>query len=307
MAVNTNEGEGRRCGLVAVVGRPNAGKSTLINTILGEPLQIVTSMPQTTRNRVLAVHVAGSSQIVFLDTPGIHDPRHALGSYMVEAASSAIFESDLGLWIIDAVRAARDGFPDDEDRDISARLSEAGSPVLVLLNKVDLLRDKRRLLPLIEAVDELGPADEVIPISARDGEGLEPVLEETIRRLPPSPWLFPAEVVSDRAERFFVGEIIRATLIELTRQEVPHRCAVVVDRFVEESERCVIDASIRVEKTSQRGIVVGRGGRLIREIGSRSRAVLQERLGCRVELRLHVEVDPDWTDRRDRMREAGYE
>ncbi|MFO8072740.1 MAG: GTPase Era [Polyangia bacterium] len=307
MTADTNGDDGRRCGLVAVVGRPNAGKSTLINTILGEPLQIVTSMPQTTRNRVLAVHIAGPAQIVFLDTPGIHDPRHALGSYMVEVASRAISEADLSLWIVDAARAARDGFPGDEDRGISTRLSEAGSPVLVLINKIDLLRDKRRLLPLIAALGELGPAAEVFPISARDGEGLDPVLEETIRRLPRSPWLFPEEMVSDRAERFFVEEIIRAAVIELTRQEVPHRCAVVVDRFVEESERCVIDASIRVEKTSQRGIVIGRGGRLIREIGSRSRAVLQERLGCPVELRLHVEVDPNWTDRRDRMREAGYE
>jgi GTP-binding protein Era len=295
------------CGYAAVVGRPNVGKSTLLNTILGQKLQIVSAKPQTTRNRVLAVHDTERAQIVFLDTPGLHQPRNSLGRYMVEAADAAIAEADLSAWIVDINRQGREQRLFDDELAIAARLAQTGSPVIALPNKVDLVRDKRQLLPLVEQLAALAGVVEVIPISALEGDGVEQFLAAAVALLPAGPKLFPPDMLSDRAERFFVAELIREALYELTRQEIPYRSAVVVDRFVEETERCVIHATIHVERKSQRGIVVGKGGAMIRQIGTRARAAAQHKLGCPVELRLHVDVSPGWSESMAGLRRMGYE
>jgi len=296
-----------RCGYVVLAGRPNAGKSTLLNSILGEKLQIVSPTPQTTRNRVLAVHIRGAHQLVFIDTPGIHEPRSSLGRYMAAAVESAIADADLCLWLVDAAaRAAAGGLPDVE-AEIGRRLGGTGLAVLALLNKVDLVRPRERLLPLTAGLAALPGVAEVIPISALDGDGVDRVLDAVESRLPVSPWLYPEDMLSDRAERFFAAELVREALIGLTRDEVPHRSAVVVEHFVEHRDRCEIHATIHVERRSQRGILVGRGGSMIKEIGTRSREAIERRLGCRIDLRLHVAVTPDWTRTPAALGELGYE
>jgi len=302
-----NEQTTTRCGYTAVIGRPNVGKSTLLNTILGQKLQIVSAKPQTTRNRVLAVHDTAEAQIVFLDTPGLHEPRGSLGRYMVEAAEAAIAESDVCSWLIDVHRAGRQSGLTDDERELGARLAGSGLPVIALLNKVDLLRDKELLLPLLDEAAGLAGVEAVIPISALDGDGVDRYLSELRARLPVGPKLFPEDMVSDRAERFFVAELVREALFDLTRQEVPYRAAVVIDQFVEETERCVIHATIHVERKSQRGIVVGKGGAMIREIGVRAREAARKMLGCPVELRLHVDVSPGWSSSPAGLKRMGYE
>lgn len=297
-----------RCGYVVLAGRPNAGKSTLLNTILGEKLQIVSATPQTTRNRVLAVHARGPVQLIFLDTPGIHEPVNSLGRYMDQAVESALGDADVCLWLVDAARIRGSGaeLPAGEAA-VAARLAGPGRPVIALLNKVDLVRPKERLLPLAAAVAALPGVVEVIPVSALDGDGVDRVLAAAEARLPASPWLFPEDMLSDRAERFFAAELVREAVIELTRQEIPHRAAVVVERFVERKDRCEIGAAIHVERAGQRGILIGKGGAMIKAIGVRARQSIEHRLGCPVDLRLHVLVTPDWTTADASLRELGYE
>lgn len=293
---------------MVLAGRPNAGKSTLLNTILGEKLQIVSPTPQTTRNRVLAVHIHGPSQMVFLDTPGIHEPINSLGRYMADAVESAVADADICLWLVDAARVRGPEAPlSGTEAAVGRRLGGSGLPVVALLNKVDLVRPKERLLPLSAAVAALPGIAEVIPISALDGDGVERVLAAIDTRLPASPWLFPEDMLSDRAERFFAAELVREAVIDLTRQEIPHRAAVVIERFVEHKDRCAIHAAIHVERASQRGIVVGKGGSMIKEIGIRARLAIERRLGCPVDLRLHVTVTPDWTSGEASLRQVGYE
>ncbi|HUT77431.1 MAG TPA: GTPase Era [Polyangia bacterium] len=304
----TTKRQETRCGYVVLAGRPNAGKSTLLNTILGEKLQIVSATPQTTRNRVLAVHIRGQSQMVFLDTPGIHEPMNSLGRYMAQAVESAITDANICLWLVDAAKARNhDAGLSGAESAVGRQLGESGLPVIALLNKVDLVRPKELLLPLSAAVAALPGIAEVIPISALDGDGVDLVLAAVDARLPASPWLFPEDMLSDRAERFFAAELVREALIELTRQEIPHRAAVVIERFVEHRDRCAIHAAIHVERPSQRGILVGKGGRMIKEIGIRARLAIEHRLGCPVDLRLHVTVTPDWTSAEALLGEVGYE
>ena len=296
-----------RCGYAVVIGRPNVGKSTLLNHILGRKLSIVTSKPQTTRNRVLAVHNVGDSQVIFLDTPGLHRPESSLGRYMMEAAQGAISEADVCVWIIDASRPKRSAGLLREELAVAGRLENLKIPVIALINKVDLLKNKSLLLPIMEEVSAIDGIEEVIPICALRGDGVDRFMVALLERIPFSPKLFPDDMLSDRADRFFVSELVREALIDLTRQEIPYRTAVVIDRFVEESRRCVIHGTIHVEKKSQKGIIIGKGGTMIRDIGTRARAQAEKLLGCPVDLRLHVNVSPDWTKDARGLKKMGYE
>jgi GTPase len=302
-------GEGKmttRCGYAAVVGRPNVGKSTLINGLIGRKVSAVTDKPNTTRNRVLAVWTRGEAQIAFLDTPGVHRPRSSLGRYMLEAAAQAIAETDVVIWILDATAGdAATLFA--EERDVVERLTAAGKPIVALLNKIDLLRDKAALLPMLEAVSAVDGVGAAIPISALAADGLDRFVEATIPLLPEGPHLYPEDMISDRAERFFVAELIREALMDLTHAEIPYRAAVVVERFVEEKDRCVVQAVIHVEKDSQKGIVIGHNGRLIGEIRERARAEATKMLGVPFDLRLHVVVTPRWSESPEGLRKMGYE
>ena len=295
-----------RCGYAAVVGRPNVGKSTLVNGLLGRKVSAVTTKPNTTRNRVLAVWTRGEAQVAFIDTPGVHRPRSSLGRYMLEAAVQAIAETDVVVWILDASAGdAASLFA--EERDVVERLAAVQKPIVALLNKVDLLRNKPALLPMIEAVSAIDGVAAAIPISALSGDGLDRFVEAAIPLLPEGPHLYPPDMISDRAERFFVAELVREALTELTRQEIPYRAAVVVERFVEERDRCAVSAVIHVEKESQKGIVIGRGGRMIGAIRERARAEAARMLGVPIELRLHVAVTPGWSESPEGLRKMGYE
>jgi GTP-binding protein Era len=296
-----------RCGYAAVIGRPNVGKSTLLNHILGRKASIVTSKPQTTRNRVLAVHNVGDSQVIFLDTPGLHRPEGSLGRYMMEAAQGAISEADVCVWIIDASHPRRSGGLLREEISVAESLKDLKIPIIALINKVDRLKDKGLLLPIMEETSAINGIEEVIPICALNGDGVDLFMVALLERIPFSPKLFPDDMLSDRADRFFVSELVREALIDLTRQEIPYRTAVVIDRFVEESRRCVIHGTIHVEKKSQKGIIIGKGGSMIRDIGIRARAQAEKLLGCPVDLRLHVNVSPDWTKDARGLKEMGYE
>ncbi len=290
-----------------MIGRPNVGKSTLLNHILGRKLSIVTSKPQTTRNRVLAVHNVGDSQVVFLDTPGLHRPEGSLGRYMMEAAQGAISEADVCVWIIDASHPRRSGGLLRQELTVAKSLEDLKVPIIALINKVDRLKDKSLLLPIMEETSAIDGIEEVIPICALRGDGVDLFMVALLERIPFSPKLFPDDMLSDKADRFFVSELVREALIDLTRQEIPYRTAVVIDKFVEESRRCVIHGTIHVEKKSQKGIIIGKGGTMIRDIGIRARAEAEKLLGCPVDLRLHVNVSPDWTKDARGLKEMGYE
>ncbi len=296
-----------KCGYATVIGRPNVGKSTLLNHILGRKASIVTSKPQTTRNRVLAVHNVGDSQVIFLDTPGLHRPEGSLGRYMMEAAQGAISEADICVWIIDASHPRRSGGLLREEISVAESLKDLKIPIIALINKVDRLKDKGLLLPIMEETSAINGIEEVIPICALNGDGVDLFMAALLERIPFCPKLFPDDMLSDRADRFFVSELVREALIDLTRQEIPYRTAVVIDQFVEESRRCVIHGTIHVEKKSQKGIIIGKGGSMIRDIGIRARAQAEKLLGCPVDLRLHVNVSPDWTKNPRGLKEMGYE
>lgn len=295
-----------RCGYAAIVGRPNVGKSTLVNLLIGRKVSAVTPKPNTTRNRVLAVLTRGEAQVAFLDTPGVHRPRSSLGRYMLEAAVGAIAEADAVVWILDA-SGLDPAAPLAGEGDVVERLAAANKPIVALLNKVDLVRDKTRLLPMLGAVSAVGGVVAAVPISALSDDGIGRFVDELVPLLPEGPHLFPEDMVSDQAERFFVAELVREALTELTRQEVPYRAAVVVERFVEEAERCTVHAVVHVEKDSHKGIVIGKGGRMIGEIRARAKSEAERMLGVPVDLRLHVRVTPGWTESPDGLRKMGYE
>ena len=296
-----------RCGYVAVVGRPNVGKSTLLNNILDQKLSIVTDKPQTTRNRILAVFNEGDAQVIFLDTPGLHSPRASLGRYMIEAAESAIAEADVCAWLIDMGGRRKEGLDEDE-QEVAERLAASKTPVIIGLNKIDLLKkDKAALLPMMEAISNLDGVTAVLPISGQKGEGVREFLDAITPLLPEGPKLYPEDMLSEQAERFFVAELVREALTDLTRQEIPYHSAVVIDKFVEETKQVVIYASIHVERTSQRAIVIGKGGHLIKEIGRRAREAAEALLGMPVFLKLHVEVSPGWTQSVDQLKKMGYQ
>ncbi len=296
-----------RCGYAALVGRPNVGKSTLLNQILKQKLSIVTAKPQTTRNRILAVYNADNTQVIFLDTPGLHDPRASLGRYMVEAAEGAIADADVCVWLIDMGAHQRGVGLEPEEQEIADRLTGAGVPLLVCLNKIDLLKSKEALLPIMDSLNAMETVRAVIPISGQEGDGVPEFLLQLESLLPEGPKLYPEDMLSEQAERFFVAELIREALTELTRQEIPYHAAVVIDKFVEEQKQCVIFASIHVERAGQRAIVIGKGGSMIKEIGQRAREAAEAFLGTSVFLKLHVEVSPGWTSHVAGLKKMGYQ
>jgi GTPase len=296
-----------RCGFAAVAGRPNVGKSTLLNRILKQKLSIVTDKPQTTRNRITAVYNDAESQIVFLDTPGLHAPRASLGRYMIEAAHSAILEADVCVWIIDMGAHQKRSDLDSDEQEAAERLAAAKKPVLVGLNKVDLLKDKSLLLPVMETVSALPGVQAAVPVSGREGEGVEKYLSTLKAMLPHGPRLYPEDMLSDQAERFFIAELIREAAAELTHREVPYHTAVVIEKFVEEQTRCVIFAAVHVDRAGQRAILVGKGGAMIKEIGRRARLGAETFLGMPVFLKLHVEVSPGWTQDPEQLKKMGYQ
>jgi GTP-binding protein Era len=309
--MKTEENQDLRCGFVAIAGRPNVGKSTLMNNIIGMQLSIATARPQTTRNRILGIHtVEGRGQIVFVDTPGIHASTKRLNQRMVQAAWDALADADLVLFVTEQNTVRRSGRPalwGDDDR-IMQRLVEMKRTVVLAVNKVDRLRKRTDLLPALQQLGGNEGIDAIIPISATSGENVDALLDVLFSKLPVAAPLFPADIITDRAERFLAAEYIRAQILEQTHEEVPYGVAVTIEEFIESPHEDVIEmqATIHVERESQKAIIIGKGGARIKEIGMAARHELQRFFGKGVRLRTLVRVETEWTEKDRSLHEFGY-
>ena len=282
-----------KSGFVSFIGRPNAGKSTLLNRVVGTKLAIVSDKPQTTRNRILGVKNYPDAQVVFLDTPGIHRPLHRMNVRMVDAAVDTIREVDVLGLVVDVAEPAGKG-----DKFVLDLVKHAKAPVFVILNKIDLVK-KSRLLPIIEQFSTSGTFAEIIPLSASTGDNVDRLERAIIDRLPEGERLYPEDYLTDQPERFFAAEIVREKLLQFTHAEIPFSSAVVVDRFEEPSGAKAIlklYCTIVVDRESQKPIVVGRGGEMIKKIGTAAREDLERFFDTRVFLDLHVRVKSEWRE-----------
>jgi GTP-binding protein Era len=294
-----------KSGFIGIIGRPNVGKSTLLNGIVGERIAITTHKPQTTRNRIMGIKNLGEpqpGQMIFLDTPGIHRASTPLNRAMVDAATSTFGNVDLLLFIAEAGPA-----PHADDRFIIDSLREVPLPVLLVINKIDL-GDKRILLPLIEIFRDLYPFREIIPVSALKGDGVYGLIGEIWKLLPEGPRYFPEEMMTDRSERFIAAEIIREKITIRIHQEIPYATAVVVDAFKEDEAKNMIRiaATIHVAKDSQKGIIIGKKGAMLKEIGTKARLEMEKFFAARVFLELFVRVAKDWPNDPRMLQEFGY-
>lgn len=294
--------EGYKSGFVAIIGRPNVGKSTFLNRVIGQKIAIMSDKPQTTRNKIQGVYTTDDAQIIFIDTPGIHKPKHKLGDFMVKVAQSALQEVDLILFMVNAVEGLGRG-----DEFIIERLKQVQTPVFLVINKIDEVHPDD-LLPLIEQYRSLHSFAEVIPISALQGNNVETLLQQIKNYLPEGPQYYPAHQVTDHPERFIIAEFIREKALHLTREEVPHSIAVVIDSIErrENSDTVYVAATIIVERDSQKGIIIGKRGQMLKEIGQRARADIEALLGSKVFLELWVKVQKDWRNKMAQLRDLGY-
>ncbi|HEX9724947.1 MAG TPA: GTPase Era [Vicinamibacteria bacterium] len=288
-------------GFVSVVGRPNVGKSTLINRVVGQKVAIVTPKPQTTRNRILAVANTRRAQIVFFDTPGIHKPQNQLNRLMVDSAVSSLSRVDLVVLMVDITHPSSGG-----DRHVLELVREVRVPVFLIINKMDRV-PKEKALPLIEEYRKLHGFAEIVPISALTGDNVPRLVELLEDYLPEAPPLFPADMLTDLPERFFAAEIIREKILLYVREEVPHATAVQIDSWKDEAKLTRIEASILVERDSQKGILVGSKGSMLKKIGTAARRELERFLNTHVYLGLHVKVRERWRENRRLLAELGME
>ena len=279
-----------KSGFVAVVGRPNVGKSTLVNTLVGEKIAIVSDRPQTTRNRLLGVMSGEGYQMVFVDTPGIHKPRTQLGSYMMQAVQSGLEGIDALLMMVDVTAVG------PQDRKIAEDMAKKGVPAILLLNKCDLI-DNERVLPVIDQFKEMGFA-EILPISAKTSAHLDLLTQELLKLMPTGPRYFPEDMITDQPERVLCAEIVREKLFERLRQEVPYSTAVDIESWEEDESRgqTVVHAVIYVARPSHKAMVIGRAGAAIKEIGTEARKDIQNLVGGKVHLELWVKVKENWSE-----------
>jgi len=292
--------EGFRSGFVALVGRPNVGKSTLLNQLVGEKVAITSPIAQTTRNRLRAILTTPTAQLVLVDTPGIHKPHHLLGERLVQTARGAIGEVDLVLLLVDGSQPAGRG-----DSFIVELLSHARAPVHVALNKHDLV-DPAQAAELEASYRELIPDWPLHPVSALTGDGTSGLVEALSAALPEGPHLYPPDAVSDQPEQLLLAELIREQVLQHTREEVPHSVAVQIERIVDDGPRTAVLATVLVERNSQKGILIGKGGQMLREIGSGARQQMQKLINGPVYLELFVKVVPNWRRSASRLAELGY-
>jgi len=290
-----------RSGYISIIGRPNVGKSTLLNSLLGEKVAIVSPRPQTTRNRITGIKTTAHAQVVFLDTPGIHHAQSLMNRRMVDVALQTLHEVDGVLWLLDA----RERIGAQNER-IAELLRGVKTPVFVLLNKIDLVA-KGKLLPLMQRCAELLPEKEILPVSGLKGDNLPLLLELIEKNLPEGPRYFPGDEVTDQSERFLAAEIVREKVFLLTREEIPYGVAVTIDEFTEKAEKnlIVIQATIHTERTSHKPILIGKQGSMLKEIGVQTRVELEALLGCKIFLELFIRVDKGWTQRPHMLTEMG--
>lgn len=290
-----------RSGFAGLVGRPNVGKSTLLNRLIGRKVAIMSEKPQTTRHRIQGVLHLEDAQVVFLDTPGIHRPRHLLGEHMVEVALRTLRQADVLLFLVEANRFGAPG-----DRYILDHLREVKAPVLLLINKIDLI-PRKELLPQMDSYRQQFEFAEIVPVSALKGDNLDILPGLIVKYLPEGPAYYPTDIITDQPERLLTAELIREKVLGLTSEEVPHAVAVVVEEMVPRSaELTFIRATVYVEKESQKGILIGRGGQMLKNIGRLAREEIEVLLGKKVFLELWVKVKEDWRNREAVLRSLGY-
>ncbi len=291
-----------RSGFAGIVGRPNVGKSTLLNNLMHRKMAIISDKPQTTRNKIRCVLTRDDAQIIFVDTPGFHKPRNALGERLNKAVRETFSEVDTIVFIIDGTKAIGRG-----DLFIALELAELDTPVIAVLNKMDRLTPEQ-VEAQVAVVEKMGAYRDIIPVSAKTGENVHAVIEGIVETLPEGPKYYPEDVFTDQPAAFIVAELIREKVLRLTREEVPHSVAVVVESIEsrEDQELTDIDAVIYVERESQKGIIIGKGGRMLKEIGTRARAEIEPLLGEKVFLRLQVAVEKDWAKRPEMIKRLGY-
>lgn len=291
-----------RCGMVAVIGRPNVGKSTFINSVMGRKVSIVTAKPQTTRHRILAVLTQAKQQIIFVDTPGLHRKSgKAMNRMMNRTAANALADADLILFVSDATRWT------SEDDDVVQRLKSCKVPVIALLNKIDKVHPREKLLDGLALMSARMDFTEIVPISAMKNDNLDHLLEMIPAFLPESPPLFPEDMKTDRSDEFHIAEIIREKLTLMLHQEMPYGLTVQVERMVKEKRGFAINAIIWVERDSQKGIAVGKNGSVLKKVGRAARLEISELLGQPVHLELWVKVKSNWADNATDLMNLGYE
>lgn len=292
--------KGYKSGFVSIIGRPNVGKSTFLNRIIGK-IAIMSDKPQTTRNKIQGVYTENDSQVVFIDTPGIHKPKHKLGDFMVKMAQTTLKEVDIVLFMVNAT----EGYGRGEEF-IIEKLQETKQPVFLVINKIDQLHPEQ-LLELIDQYRKLYEFAEIVPISALDGNNVEALIGAIKKYLPEGPQYYPDNQVTDHPERFIISELIREKVLHLTREEVPHSVAVVIDAIQKREGGAVyINATIVVERASQKGIIIGKQGKMLKEVGKRARFDIEALLGSKVFLEVWVKVQKDWRNKMSQLRDLGF-
>ena len=303
--VNQNNKQNKqpfRSGFVAIIGRPNVGKSTLLNHVVGQKVAIMSNKPQTTRNQIRAVHTSEKGQLIFIDTPGIHKPKSKLGDYMVTTAENTLNEVDLVLFVIDATEKRGAG-----EEYILERLKKVNTPVFLVINKIDQIHPEA-LLPLIDEYRKQHDFKEIVPISALEGNNTAALVDTIYKIMPEGPMYYPADQVSDHPERFIVAELIREKVLHLTREEIPHSIAVTVEEMKrgENGKTLYIYAAIYVERDSQKGILIGKRGEMLKEISKRARFDMERLLGEKIFLEVWVKVKKDWRNQERMLRNFGF-
>ncbi|MCA0147563.1 MULTISPECIES: GTPase Era [Rossellomorea] len=291
-----------KSGFISIIGRPNVGKSTFLNRVIGQKIAIMSDKPQTTRNKVQGVYTTDDAQMIFIDTPGIHKPKHKLGDFMMKIAQNTLKEVDVILFMVNVEEGLGKG-----DHFIIEKLKGVKTPVYLILNKIDQIHPDA-LLPMIQQYNDLFPFAATVPISALEGNNVDQLLQLLKDQLPEGPQFYPADQITDHPERFIVSELIREKVLHLTREEIPHSIAVVIDKMERKEEKDLIDviATIIVERDSQKGIVIGKQGSMLKEVGKRSRVDIENLLGSKVYLELWVKVQKDWRNRSANLRDFGF-
>lgn len=294
---------GYKSGFISIIGRPNVGKSTFLNRVIGQKIAIMSDKPQTTRNKVQGVLTTDDSQMIFIDTPGIHKPKHKLGDFMLKVSKNTLREVDVIMFMVNAEQKLGKG-----DEFILEMLAGNPTPVFLVINKIDAIHPDE-LMGIIESYKERYDFAEIVPISALQGNNVENLLVTLAKYLPEGPQYYPADQVTDHPERFIISELIREKVLHLTREEIPHSIAVVIDKIrrdEENEDKIHLAATIIVERDSQKGIVIGKRGALLKEVGTRARKDIEMLLGSKVYLELWVKVQKDWRNKATHLRDFGF-
>jgi len=302
MKVMEKENKGYKSGFISIIGRPNVGKSTFLNRVIGQKIAIMSDKPQTTRNKVQGVLTLEDAQLIFIDTPGIHKPKHKLGDFMMKVAQNTLKGVDLILFMV----SAEEGFGKGEEF-ILEKFKSVKTPVFLIINKIDKVHPDE-LLKIIDDYKDKHPFDAIVPISALEGNNVSRLLEQIKEHMPEGPQFYPADQVTDHPERFIVSELIREKALHLTREEVPHSLAVVIEKMERDGQKDLVHvmATIVVERDSQKGIVIGKQGAMLKEIGKRARLDIEQLLGTKVFLELWVKVQKDWRNKMSQLRDYGF-